>query len=133
MKRYLPDMAAKDWVRIGLAALIVVMVGSWLWLVGSRLGVPPEYTEDGKLIIDQYARAKDILVAVLPLATTVLGYYFGAAGKDKAEESAQKAQEEANSARQQVSEARGVVAGLSAGVDSSVLQTVRARYPQFFD
>lgn len=126
-------MDPKDRMRLALAALIMLVVTGWLILVATRLGVPPQYRENGDIQIDEYARAKDIFVAILPLATTVLGYWFGAAGKEKVEQKAEAATQEADTAKAEAHRARGAITALEANSTSDTVDLVRQRYPEFFE
>lgn len=82
----------------GLVARLVITVALfalsawWLWVVWQKLSVQPVLSDDGKVIFDEYARAKDVLLVVVPLLTLALGYWFGAQGTAKAEEKAEKAE-----------------------------------------
>ena len=111
----------------------MLAVTGWLILVATRLGVPPQYRENGDLEIDEYARAKDIFVAILPLATTVLGYWFGAAGKEKVEEKADAAIQDANTAKAEVHRAQGAITALEGSSQAETVALVRERYPEFFE
>jgi hypothetical protein len=52
----------------------------------------PQLDADGKVLVDPFANAKDLLTGVAAVATLALGYWFGAAGKDAAQETASQAQ-----------------------------------------
>lgn len=72
---------------------IFVFVGAWSLAVWSRLGTPPTYLADGKTVkVDEFSRAKDLLVLVFPLLTTAVGYWLGSQGTAKAEEKAKQAE-----------------------------------------
>lgn len=78
-------------VRLVITVLMTVIVGFWLIMVAQRLNVAPVVSKEGTVIYDEFARSKDILIAVLPLLTLALGYWFGAQGADKAEKKAEEA------------------------------------------
>ncbi len=79
-------------VRLVITLLVTVIVGFWLVMVAQRLHIAPVVSTDGTVIYDEFVRAKDILIAVLPLLTLALGYWFGAQGADKAEKKADEAE-----------------------------------------
>jgi hypothetical protein len=62
----------------------------WLALVANRLGVKPE-VENGAVVLDQFQRAKDVLLVVLPLFSASLAYWVGSQGTEKAKKDADKA------------------------------------------
>lgn len=103
------------WIRGVVTVLLVLGVGAWLFVVSLKLGTVPVVDSAGNVILDEYQRAKDILLVVLPLVTTAMGYWFGAQGKDKAEDRADKAVEEK-------------AAVLAATGDPALLERVRAKY-----
>lgn len=114
------------WVR-GLVTLVILsMTLWWLVVVGARLGTPPVMGEGGAVLVDEYARAKDILLVVLPLTTTAFGFWFGVQGKDKAEEKADRAEEKADKA---VGESKALIAS---STDPELLQRARDTYPEAF-
>lgn len=84
-------------IRAVLTVLLLVLSGWWLALVASNMSTPPTLGTDGKVVLDEFQRAKDILLVVLPLLTTALGYWFGAAGKEKAEEKADRSAKQLDS------------------------------------
>lgn len=82
------------WTRASLSGLLLLLTVWWLYVVANHLSVAPQTNESGEVVLDTFQRAKDILLVVLPLLTTALGYWFGAAGKEKAEQKAEAAQSE---------------------------------------
>jgi len=92
------------WIRGILSALLLILAGWWLYMVASNLSIAPQTNSSGEVVLDSYQRAKDILLVVFPLLTTALGYWFGAAGKEKAEEKADSAQTQLTSAQTQLAE-----------------------------
>jgi hypothetical protein len=105
--------------RAAFTAALVLVTIWWLVEVSSRLGTAPTKDDDGNIIVDEYQRAKDILLVVLPLLTTAIGYWFGAQGKDEAEAKAQKSQEETK-------------AVIAASTDPQLLPRARELYPRAF-
>jgi hypothetical protein len=84
----------ETWNTIIRALLTLVLLVASLWWLGEVAGLlstAPETDTVGNVIVDPYQRSKDILLVVLPLLTTALGHWFGAAGKAKAEDKADAA------------------------------------------
>jgi hypothetical protein len=76
-----------------VTALVVLFVILWGLAVWQTLGKPPQYLPDGKTIqMDEFARAKDILILILPLLTTAVGYWLGSQGTAQAEVKAKQAE-----------------------------------------
>jgi hypothetical protein len=91
----------------------------WLAVVLSRIGSAPTVTSNGAVIVDQYERAKDILLIVFPLATAAVGYWFGNQGRARAQEQAQQAQSK-------------VTAVLGTSADAELLKKAAATFPAAF-
>src|SRR5262249_21946071 len=91
----------------------------WLAVVLSRISSAPTVTSNGAVIVDQYERAKDILLIVFPLATAAVGYWFGNQGRARAQEQAQQAQSK-------------VTAVLGTSADSELLKNAAATFPAAF-
>jgi hypothetical protein len=79
------------WIRAVLTAALLILVSWWLVVIGTHITSAATKGSDGQ-VLDPFQRAKDILLVVLPLLTTALGYWFGAAGKATAEAASQNAQ-----------------------------------------
>lgn len=60
----------------------------WLALVAARLGVKPEVNAQGAVVLDQFQRAKDILIVVIPLFSAALAYFVGSQGTADAKKEA---------------------------------------------
>jgi hypothetical protein len=60
----------------------------WLALVAARLGLKPEVNAQGVVVLDQFQRAKDILLVVLPLFSAALAYFVGSQGTADAKKEA---------------------------------------------
>jgi hypothetical protein len=89
----------------------------WLILVANRIGVKP-VVENGSVTLDEWSRAKDILLVVLPLFTATLAYWVGSRGTADAKE-----------------EAAGAKAQLDAVIDSSpegILKKAKKDHPDAF-
>lgn len=104
----------------GLITLVTIALAAWwLGIIALRLGVPPVKDGSGNIVIDEYQRAKDILLVVLPLVTTTFGFWFGAQGKDQA-------QAQADQAHQQLT------AVVAASTDPDILQKAKTSSPHAF-
>ena len=69
-------------------------------------------------VVDQYQRAKDILLVVLSLVSTTFGYWFGVHGKERAEDRADKAQTKLNA--------------VVSNAPPEALEQARQKYPEAF-
>lgn len=114
------------WIRATLTLLLFAVVVWWLAIVAGRLGDGPVTDAKGNVVLDEFARTKDVLLVVLPLLTTALGYWFGAAGKDKADADAAKAQSDANNVHKKL---QGV---LDSSTDTGLLDRAREKFPEAF-
>ncbi|MCW2622332.1 MAG: hypothetical protein JWL64_1934 [Frankiales bacterium] len=113
-------------IRAFFTGLIFVMTLWWFFEVARRLGTAPQKDAEGNVVLDEYGRAKDILLVVLPLLTTVVGYWFGALGKEKADEKAARAEERADAAKAKT-EAIAMVSS-----EPDLLARAQQMYPQAF-
>lgn len=114
-------------IRTVLTAILLVVCAWWLWVVASNVSIKPVMSDDGKIIFDQFARAKDVMLAVLPLLTLALGYWFGSAGTAKAEEKADKAQDKADKVQRQVAALTDV-----ADPGADLLNKAQKKHPEAF-
>jgi hypothetical protein len=77
------------------AALVTLVTAAltiwWLYEVASRLGVAPTKDDAGNIVLDEFQRAKDILIVVLPLFSAALAYWVGSQGTTAAKEEAASA------------------------------------------
>ena len=110
------------WIRAGLTGLLFLTSAYWLLEVAGQIPAVPTRDTEGQ-VLDTYQRAKDILLVVLPLLTTALGYWFGAAGRENAEAKARFAMAEANKTQQRL---EGV---LGSSADESLLSRAQELYP----
>jgi hypothetical protein len=78
--------------RVVITAGLFVFVAWWLIVVARHLGDAPVVDQNGDVVLDEFQRTKDILLVVLPLLTTALGYWFGSEGKDEADKTAKSEQ-----------------------------------------
>lgn len=113
-------------IRAFFTGLIFVMTLWWFYEVAHRLDTAPTTDAEGHVILDEYGRAKDILLVVLPLLTTVVGYWFGALGKEKADEKAAQAEERAEAAKART-EAIAMVSS-----EPDLLRKAQQQYPDAF-
>jgi hypothetical protein len=107
---------------IGTVVITVFVFGIviwWLVIVLGKIGVAPTVNSKGAVIVDQYQRAKDILLVVFPLATAAVGYWFGNQGRAKAQDQAQEAQNK-------------VTAVLGSSDDGQLLRKAATSFPAAF-
>jgi hypothetical protein len=109
------------WVKpVGALAATLLTAGIliwWLILISDRLGVEP-VVKNGKVVLDEWGRAKDILLVILPLFSASLAYWVGSQGTTDAKKEAQGAKDR-----------------LDAVIDSSpegVLQKAKTAHPDAF-
>ncbi|MDT7745150.1 MAG: hypothetical protein QOE59_4228 [Actinomycetota bacterium] len=108
--------------------LTIALVGAaiwWLTEVASTITTAPTVDARGN-VLDPYARSKDILLAVLPLLTTALGYWFGAQGKEQEQQKARVAQEKSEEKDKKLQ----VV--LAKSDDTQLLQKAQEAEPELF-
>jgi hypothetical protein len=94
--------------RVLITTGLFVFVAWWLFVVAGHLGDSPLVDKQGNVVMDEFQRTKDILLVVLPLLTTALGYWFGSEGKDKAEDAAKEATKTARTEQAKVQALLGV-------------------------
>lgn len=116
---------ASLWIRAALTGLLFLVSTYWLLEVAGQIPAVPTRDSEGH-ILDTYQRAKDILLVVLPLLTTALGYWFGAAGRENAEAKAQFAMSEASKSQKRL---EGV---LGSSTDQELLSKAQELYPEAF-
>jgi hypothetical protein len=106
---------------VGAAVATAVTAGIliwWLILAANRIGMAPTLDKEGKVVVDEWGRVKDILLVVLPLFSAALAYWVGSQGTTDAKK-------EADAAKQK----------LDAVIDSSpegVLKRAKAAHPEAF-
>ncbi|MGJ7442177.1 hypothetical protein [Aquipuribacter sp. MA13-6] len=113
----IPRGAFDGWARLILTLALLAILVWWLLETRARMDAEP-LIRDGVVVVDAFKNAQTILLVVVPLATTAIGYWFGAQGKEKAEGKAEAA-----------------TAQLNAVVDSStepLLQRAMREHPQAF-
>ena len=83
---------------VSVFIIIFMAVALWAWF--SNLGTKPvtDHTKN-KNVVDELANAKDLATYVGAFFTTMVGYWFGSNGKEKAERKADAAQKEADKAK----------------------------------
>jgi hypothetical protein len=64
----------------------------WLWAAYRLLGQAPQI-ENGVVVLDQFQRAKDILLFVLPLFSASVAYWLGSREASEAKEDEDEAQQ----------------------------------------
>lgn len=95
-----------------------LLVAWWLYEVSTRLGKAATLDPEGNIILDEFQRAKDILIIVLPLFTAAIGYWVGNQGVSEAKKDAKQSEEKVNAV---LSEA-----------PADVIERARTKYPGAF-
>ena len=113
------------YIRAMITGILFVITAYWLLAVAGQISSVPTWDGQGH-VLDTYQRAKDVLLVVLPLLTTALGYWFGAAGRENAEAKAAQAMTEVKRAQQKL---EGV---LSTSREQDLLSKAQALYPDAF-
>lgn len=108
--------------NIGTIVVTVFAFGIVLWwliVVLNKIGTAPTVNSKGAVTLDQYQRAKDILLIVFPLATAAVGYWLGSRGTAKAQDQAQQAHSK-------------LAAVLNASPDTNLLNRAAEAFPAAF-
>ncbi|MHB8467651.1 MAG: hypothetical protein ACYDH6_03100 [Acidimicrobiales bacterium] len=108
----------KPYGAVVVAVVTAAIAVWWLALVAQRLNVMPKLDDKGAVVLDEFQRAKDVLLVVLPLFTAVVAFFVGNQGTADAKK-------EATGARKQ----------LQAVVDSApigTLQQAKSAHPDAF-
>jgi hypothetical protein len=116
---------AAMYIRAGLTGILFLITTYWLLEVAGQITSVPTRDDNGH-VLDTYQRAKDVLLVVLPLLTTALGYWFGSAGRENAEAKAVQAMSEARRTQQKL---EGV---LGSSREQDLLSKAQALYPDAF-
>lgn len=114
------------WIRAALTTLLLALAIWWLFIASQYLSDAPRVDEEGNVALDEFQRAKDILLVVLPLMTAAAGYWFGAAGKERAENRADQASKDADN------EKRKIQAILDSSETTGLLAKAMKKYPDAF-
>ena len=75
--------------------VLAIMVGAWLIAVALQLGQPVVYDNSGKITLDTFTRAKDVLTLLLPFLTIAVGFWLGTQGTAQIERQVARATLEA--------------------------------------
>ncbi|MDF2145485.1 hypothetical protein [Knoellia sp. p5-6-4] len=113
------------YIRAMITGILFVITAYWLLAVAGQISSVPTWDGQGH-VLDTYQRAKDVLLVVLPLLTTALGYWFGAAGREHAEAKAAQAMTEVKRTQQKL---EGV---LSTSREQDLLSKAQTLYPDAF-
>ena len=100
----------------------VVVFGILAWsliYVFKYIDVAPQVDKQGNVVLDKFGNAKTILLAMLPLATTAVGYWLGSKGTVDAQAHAAKAEAQKT-------------AILSVSTDPNILTNALAVHPEAF-
>ena len=104
----------------------------WLIVVARHVGTDPVVNSDGVVTMDTFQRTKDILLVVLPLATTAVGFWLGNQGAAQAQETAQLATQNAETAQAQAVAAKDQLMALVDVSDARKLQEAKSAHPEAF-
>jgi hypothetical protein len=113
------------YIRAVLTGILFLITTYWLLEVAGQISSVPMRDNEGN-VLDTYQRSKDVLLVVLPLLTTALGYWFGAAGRENAEAKATLAMSEAKRTQQKL---EGV---LGSSREEDLLSKAQELYPDAF-
>jgi hypothetical protein len=113
------------YIRAVLTGILFLITTYWLLEVAGQISSVPMRDDEGN-VLDTYQRSKDVLLVVLPLLTTALGYWFGAAGRENAEAKATQAMREARKTQQKL---EGV---LGSSREQDLLSKAQELYPDAF-
>lgn len=125
----------KDIVKnIGAWVTTLFVFGLVIWAlyyVFQDHGTAATFDAHGKKLVDKYENSKTTLLAVLPMASAAVGYWFGNKGISDANARADSAKDEAKAAQQ---ETKAVVATASASlpVGTDILAQAKADHPDAF-
>lgn len=121
----LADQWLKPLGAIGVTLFTGIILVWWLVLVRDKIGAVPQLDSEGNVILDEWQRAKDILLVVVPLFTAAMGYWIGSKESATAAEKADEAEKKATDAEKRVS-------ALSGNLDPQAFEALRQKYPNLF-
>jgi flagellar basal body-associated protein FliL len=98
--------------RFVITMLLFGVVIYWMWMMSGDLRTGATNDATGNAV-DPFQRSKDVLLVALPLLTTAVGYWFGAEGKERAEQRAHEAQEKSASSLERALHAEAQLAASS--------------------
>jgi hypothetical protein len=93
---------AKDIGAIVTTVLVFLILAWTLVYVFKYIDSTPQVGTDGKVVLDKFGNSKTILLAILPLTTTAVGYWLGNKGAGAAQDDAKKANDQKNESPRQV-------------------------------
>lgn len=124
------------WLKPAGAVFVTVITSViliwWLVIVGGRIGKVPTVDAQGNVILDEWQRAKDVLLIVAPLFTAAMGYWLGSKESATAAEDAQNAEERAKEAQAKTDEVTALAIQLAGSLDQPAYEQVRSQNPAFF-
>lgn len=121
----LTETTAKAIGVIIVTILTAVIAIWWLYVVATHINVQPVVNASGAVVLDEYARAKDILLVVLPLFTATLAYWVGAKGTSDAKEETAEAKKQTEKTQAQLN----AVVDVS---DRGILKNAMTEFPEAF-
>lgn len=111
---------------------IFIILFWWLVAVAKHISTAPTVNSSGAVTLDIFQRSKDILLVILPLATTAIGFWLGNHDAARAQKVAQVATDSAKEAHEGAAAAQ---ARLNAVVDVSepnTLEKAKSAHPDAF-
>jgi hypothetical protein len=117
-----------------LTTLFTFAVTIWaLYWVFRYMGSIPTVDSTGKVVLDKFDNAKSILLVLLPLATTAIGYWLGNIGTTAATNTAQTAKADAESARKETATVNKKLNAVLDEAAPGVLDQAKAKNQALFD
>jgi hypothetical protein len=124
------------WFRgIGAVVTTLVVFAILIWTLAyvfPNIGVAAQLDKDGKVVLDKFGNIKSILLVVLPLASTTIGYWLGTQGTTQAQTSADQARTDAVKATAQASSATAQLTALADLAPAGTLQAAKEAHPEAF-
>jgi hypothetical protein len=111
---------------------IFIILLWWLVVVARHIGEAPKVNKAGAVTLDVFQRSKDILLVVLPLATTAIGYWLGNQGAVQAQQTAQNANDQAQSAQKDAAAAQAQLAAVVDVSEPNTLAKAKSTHPEAF-
>lgn len=109
-----------------LTLVVLIGVAAWLFTVARNIDVSVSLAEDGRTVVkDPFTRSKDILSLILPLLTTLVGFWVGTKGTEEAKEETSKAKAQREAFKE--------VAKDKAASGEDIYELARDKRPTAFD
>lgn len=111
---------------------VFIILGVWIVIVARTVGTAPTLDSTGKVVFDEFGNAKDILLAILPLATTSLGYWYGSQGTNDAKDDAAAAKTQAAQSAGEASSAKDQLAAVLDTAQPGALEQAKDKHADAF-